>query len=174
MPTRTSRVISRLKKWNALCLAEKNNMGDTIIQDWKYTKGVNVTPFTTSRDSKISLVEFCSLIVKNHDIVFPYKKLKDQKITDSLIAQLTGYQEKRTRTGLKTYDGTTKHDDLVIGFMLMLKNKFDNEKDVFTISGFSREKMKDEEFGKPNGKPNGKSNIEHLKTLVTNKNAFFF
>jgi len=101
-------------------LAEKNSMGQTNI-DFINKDMFYLIPFNTSRTSKIDITEMAEKIVKGKRLKLPYKTAEDRRITDKLIHQLSGVREKKTRTGLRSYTGTTKHDDYYIAFILMVK-----------------------------------------------------
>lgn len=101
-------------------LAEKNSMGQTNIDNIN-RENFRLIPFHTSRLSKIDLTEYASRMVKQGKVKFPYKTPRDQIITDKLIQQLSGVKEKKTRLGKRSYEGTTKHDDYYMAFILMVK-----------------------------------------------------
>jgi len=146
VPERLREITKRLKKWNnAHCLAEKNSMGETNIQFLNDKSGLRIEGITTSRESKIDFTEYASVKVKRHEVIFPYATLRDREITDKLISQLAGVAEKRTRTGKRSFDGTTKHDDLYISFALMMKSLFKNKGKTGSITSYTREFLREED-----------------------------
>ena len=120
-------------------LAEKNSMGATNIQMIN-KGGYRLEEFFTDRVKKNDITDFASMIVKRGEVRFPYKTPRDQKITDKLIHQLSGVKEKKTRTGKNSYDGTTKHDDYYIAFVLMVKHLFQSARPT-KIQGFKRNEL---------------------------------
>ncbi|OYT15313.1 MAG: hypothetical protein B7C24_13695 [Bacteroidetes bacterium 4572_77] len=122
-------------------LAEKNSMGQTNI-DFINHDNFHLIPFNTSRLSKIDITEFAEKFVKKKQIRLPYKTAEDREITLKLIHQLSGVREKITRTGLKSYNGTTKHDDYYIAFILMIKQLLDRAHIPTRVSSFTREDLK--------------------------------
>ncbi len=137
-PERTSEIKKKMFDFKRpSVLAEKNSIGQTNI-DYINKDNFNLTPFYTSRDSKIDITEYASKIVRSGHVKFPYKTARDQLKTDKLIHQLSGVKEKRTRTGLKSYDGTTKHDDWYIAFVLMIKQMADINSAPTKVVGYSR------------------------------------
>lgn len=145
-PERLREITKKLKYWNnAYCLAEKNSMGETNIQFLNDKSGLRIEGITTSRDSKIDFTEYASIKVKRHEVIFPYATIRDKEITDKLIAQLAGVNEKKTRTGKRSFDGTTKHDDEYIAFCLMLKSLFQNKSKLNAITSYTRENLRDED-----------------------------
>lgn len=142
VPERLNTISKTLKYWNnAHCLAEKNSMGETNIQFLNNKSGLKITGITTSRESKIDFTEYASIKVKRHEVIFPYATLRDREITDRLISQLSGVNEKKTRTGKRSFVGTTKHDDLYIAFALMMKSLFSNHKKDSTVKSYTREEL---------------------------------
>lgn len=140
-PERTlelKKVMSKFKK--PTVLAEKNSIGQTNI-DYINKENYNLIPFFTSNDSKIDITEYASRLVKAGKVKFPYKKPRDQLKTDKLIHQLSGVKEKRTKGGKKSYDGTTKHDDWYIAFILMIKQMADRSGRRTTIKSFKRNEL---------------------------------
>ena len=125
-------------------LAEKNSMGQTNI-DHINLENFHLIPFHMDRNKKIDLTEYASRIVKGGKVKLPYKTSRDQMITDKIIHQLSGVREKRTRTGLKSYDGTTKHDDMYIAFILMIKQMADRSGMPTKIKSYTRENLKYQE-----------------------------
>ena len=151
VPDRLNDISKILKKWNnAYCFAEKNSMGETNIQLLNQNSGLKIQGITTSRESKIDFTDFASVKVKRHEVIFPYATLRDKEITDKLISQLSGVSERRTRTGKRTYNGTTKHDDLYIGFCLMLQSIFKNKKQKTVVSSYSRNDLNDINYNEDN------------------------
>jgi len=121
-------------------LAEKNSMGQTNIEHIN-RKGYNLIPFHTDRLKKIDLTEYASRVVKSGKVSLPYKTSRDKMKTDKLIHQLSGVKEKKTRTGLRSYDGTTKHDDYYIAFILMLKELSNNEHMPTRVFAYTRDEL---------------------------------
>ena len=162
VPDRLNDISKLLKKWNnAYCLAEKNSMGETNIQLLNQNSGLKISGITTSRDSKIDFTDFASVKVKRHEVIFPYATLRDKELTDKLISQLAGVAEKRTRTGKRSYDGTTKHDDLYISFCLMLQSSFKNKKQKAVVSSYTRNDLNDETYNEDN-----KSMLSELRSIL--------
>lgn len=121
-------------------LAEKNSMGQTNI-DFINLDNFNLVSFNTTRLSKIDITEFAEKFVKKKQLRLPYKTAQDREITMKLIHQLSGVREKKTRTGLKSYNGTTKHDDYYIAFILMIKQLLDQKNQPTKITSFTREDL---------------------------------
>ena len=120
-PERISAIKNRMLDFNRPeVLAEKNSMGQTNI-DFINKDNYHLIPFNTTRNNKIDITEFAEKIVKKKKLRLPYKTDHDRRLTNKLMHQLSGIREKKTRTGLKSYDGTTKHDDYYIAFVLMIK-----------------------------------------------------
>lgn len=121
-------------------LAEQNSMGLTNIQ-MLIRDGYRIEPFHTDINKKVDLTDYASVRVKSGKVRLPYKSLKDQELTNKLIHQLNGVRPKLTRTGKMSYDGTTKHDDLYIAFILALKQlstKFGRRTQIY---GLTREEL---------------------------------
>jgi hypothetical protein len=140
-PERTTELKKVMDKFNRpIVLAEKNSIGQTNI-DYINKESFHLVPFFTTNDNKIDLTEYASRLVKGGKVKFPYKKPRDQLKTDKLIHQLSGVREKRTRGGKKSYDGTTKHDDWYIAFILMIKQMADRKGMPTKIKSYKRNEL---------------------------------
>ncbi len=133
------KVMEKFSKPNVL--AEKNSMGQTNI-DMINRDGYRLEPFFTDRLKKLDLTDYASVMVKRRHVRLPYKTPKDQRITDILIHQLSGVRSTKTRGGLPTYRGTTKHDDYYIAFILMVKLLADKGRPT-KIRGWTRKDLLD-------------------------------
>ncbi len=121
-------------------LTEQNSMGLTNIQMLNNER-YRLEPLHMDRNRKVDLTDYASTMVKLNKIRLPYKTIKDQAITNKLIHQLGGVRSKLTRGKKITYDGTTKHDDLYIAFILMIKQLSKNENKPLKINGYTREDL---------------------------------
>jgi len=140
-PERMKQIKQTMDKFNKVkTLAEQNSMGLTNIQTLT-NEGYRVEAFYTDRNKKTDITDYASIQVKLGKVRFPYKTARDQKITDKLIHQLSGVRQVKTRGGLPTYTGTTKHDDFYIGFILMMKQLSKNENLPTKIKGFKRKDL---------------------------------
>lgn len=140
-PERLKNVKRTMDKFNKpFVLAEKNAMGQTNI-DMVNQDNYRLLPFHTDRVKKNDITDYASFLVKRRKVRLPYKTPKDQKITDKLIHQLAGVRTKKTRGGLPTYHGTTKHDDYYIAFCLMVKQLAESGRPI-TIRSFSRDELR--------------------------------
>ena len=141
-PERMSMVKKRMDAFRRVdTLAEKNSMGLTNIHNLN-KENYRLEPFHTERVKKVDLTDYASIMVKRRKVRFPYKTLKDQKITDKLIHQLAGVRPKVTRGGLPSFTGTTKHDDYYIGFILFLKHLSNANNGPTKIKGFTRDQLR--------------------------------
>ena len=121
-------------------LAEQNSMGRTNI-DMINKDGYRLMNFNTDRVKKNDITDYSSFLVKRRKIRFPYKLPRDQKLTDKIIHQLAGVRQIKTRGGLPTYTGTTKHDDYYIAFVLMSKQLSGKGRPI-TIRSFNRKELR--------------------------------
>ena len=93
------------------------------------------------RNKKVDLTDYASMQIKLNRVRFPYKTMKDKNITDKLIHQLSGVRSKLTRGGKISYDGSTKHDDYYVAFILLLKQCFDGFTKPMKVLGFKKDKL---------------------------------
>ena len=139
-PDRLNALMKTMDKFNyPQVLAEKNSMGQTNI-DMINRKGYMLEAFFTDRNKKLDITDYASIMVKRRAVRLPYKTPKDQKLTDTLIHQLTGVRQIKTRGGLPTYQGSTKHDDYYIAFVLMIKLLADKGRQT-KVKGYARKTL---------------------------------
>lgn len=92
-------------------VAEKNAMGDPIIEQLYYEHGLPVHPFTTTNSSKAKIIDALSLAFEKQSLA-----ILDNPI---LIGELQGYEATRLPGGLLRYSAPDgMHDDMVISLAL--------------------------------------------------------
>lgn len=92
-------------------VAEKNAMGDPIIEQLYYEHGLPVHPFTTTNSSKAKIIDALSLAFEKQSLA-----ILDHAV---LIGELQAYEATRLPGGLLRYSAPEgMHDDMVISLAL--------------------------------------------------------
>lgn len=92
-------------------IAEKNAMGDPIIEQLFYEHGLPVQPFTTTNASKAKIIDALSLAFEKQSL-----RVLDNPV---LIGELQAYEAQRLPGGLLRYSAPEGlHDDCVISLAL--------------------------------------------------------
>lgn len=140
-PERLKRIKKHMDSFGKLnVLTEQNSMGLTNIQMLNRER-YRLEPLHMDRNKKVDMTDYASTMAKLGRIRLPYKTFKDQQLTNKLIHQLSGVRSKKTRGGKHSYDGTTRHDDLYIAFILMIKQLSKSENKPLRINGYTREDL---------------------------------
>lgn len=127
-----------IKKYNAICVGEKNGIGQGLIDVLK-SMYVNISYFDTTPQSKQALVTNTILNINNKTVNMPSVDL-----CPKLENEMSCYSGKRTHTGHIRYEGEAGvHDDYVMSLMFALESKrknmsvnyvYDSTDDIFEIS----------------------------------------
>lgn len=92
-------------------VAEKNSMGDPIVEQLFYTYNLPVQPFTTTNQSKAKIIDALSLAFERRSVGILNEP--------SLIAELQAYEAERLPGGLLRYAAPEgMHDDQVMSLAL--------------------------------------------------------